>query len=96
MTPVRRSLTQPVLLGGMERVPLVLVLFAAGVFVLFQTPASIVSGLLVAGAGVLILRRVAERDPQYFRVLCRRLKYGRCYGPVPLDAGRREHGFWAP
>ena len=96
MTPVRRALTQPVLLGGMERVPLVIVLFVAGVFILFQTPASIASGLLVAGAGVTILRRVADRDPQYFSVLRRRLKYGRYHGPVPLDAGRGEHGFWEP
>lgn len=94
MHPVRKALTQPVLLGGMERVPLVLVLFVAGVFVLVQTPASIVSGLVIAGAGVFVLRRTAEQDPQYFAVLYRRLKYGRYYGSVPLDAGRRDHRFW--
>ena len=96
MNPVRRSLTRPVLLGGMERVPLVLVLFVAGVLVMLQTPATVLSGLLVAGAGVVVLRRVAEHDPQYFHVLYRRLGSGRYHGPVPLDARRREYGFWRP
>ncbi len=85
MHPVRKALVQPVLLGGMERVPLVIVLFVAGVFVLFQTVASIVVGLLIAAAGVIALRRTAERDPQYFHVLYRRLKYGSIHGAVPLD-----------
>ena len=85
MHPVRKALVQPVLLGGMERVPLVIVLFIAGVFVLFQTIASIVVGLLIAAAGVIALRRTAEHDPQYFHVLYRRLKYGSIYGAVPLD-----------
>ena len=85
MHPVRKALVQPVLLGGMERVPLVIVLFVAGVFVLFQTVASIVVGLLIAAAGVIALRRTAEHDPQYFHVLYRRLKYGSIHGAVPLD-----------
>ena len=86
MHPVRKALVQPVLLGGMERVPLVIVLFVAGVFVLFQTVASIVTGLLIAAVGVAALRRTSEHDPQYFHVLYRRLKYGSVYGAVPLDA----------
>lgn len=92
MHPVRKALVQPVLLGGMERVPLVIVLFVAGVFVLFQTVASIVIGLLIAAAGVIALRRTAEHDPQYFHVLYRRLKYGSVYGAVPLDA--KESDWW--
>lgn len=94
MNPIRKSLVTPPLLGGMERVPLVVLLFVAGVFVLFQTPASVLSGLLLAGAGVVILRRIAEADPQYFQVLYRRLKYHRYHGAVPLDAARPEYKFW--
>ena len=86
MHPVRKALVQPVLLGGMERVPLVIVLFVAGVFVLFQSALSIIVGLLIAAAGVIALRRTAEHDPQYFHVLYRRLKFGSVYGAVPLDA----------
>ncbi|MDE2772184.1 MAG: VirB3 family type IV secretion system protein [Gemmatimonadota bacterium] len=94
MHPVRRALVQPILLGGMERVPLVLVLFVGGLFVLLQTPATIVTGLVIVAVGVVILRRTAEADPQYFHVLIRRLRYGRYYGPVPLDARKRESRFW--
>ena len=92
MHPVRKALVQPVLLGGMERGPLVIVLFVVGVFVLFQTVASIVTGLLIAAVGVIALRRTAERDPQYFDVLYRRLKYGSVYGAVPLDT--RDSDWW--
>ncbi|MCY3875176.1 MAG: VirB3 family type IV secretion system protein [Rhodobacteraceae bacterium] len=94
MNPVHKSLVRPILLGGMERVPLVIVLFFAGLFVLFQTPAAIASGLLIAAVGIVVLRRTAEWDPEYFRVLHRRLKFGRYYGPVPLDAHRKEYSFW--
>lgn len=94
MNPVHKSLVRPILLGGMERVPLVIVLFLAGLFVLFQTPATVVCGLLIAGIGVVVLRRTAEWDPEYFRVLYHRLKHGRYYGPVPLDAHRKEYSFW--
>lgn len=94
MNPVHKSLVRPILLGGMERVPLVIVLFIAGLFVLIQTPATVVSGILIAVIGIIVLRRTAESDPEYFRVLYRRLKYGRYYGPVPLDAHRKEYSFW--
>ncbi len=94
MHPVRNALTQPVLLVGMERFPLVLVLFVAGVFVLVLKPAAIISGLIISGAGVIVLRRTAEQDSQYFAVLYSRLKYGRYHGSVPLDAGERDYRFW--
>ena len=94
MNPVHKSLVQPILLGGMERVPLVIVLFLAGLFMLVQTPATVTAGLLIATVGIVVLRRTAEWDPEYFRVLCRRLKFGRYYGPVPLDAHRKEYSFW--
>lgn len=94
MNPVRKSLVRPILLGGMERVPLVILLFLSGVFILFQTPASVASGLVILGTGIFVLRRTAERDPEFFHVLFRRLKYGRYHGPVPLDSNRQETDFW--
>ncbi len=94
MNPVHKSLVRPILLGGMERVPLVIVLLVAGLFVLLQTPATVVSGLLIAVVGIVVLRRIAEWDPEYFHVLYRRLKYGRHYGPVPLDSHKKEYSFW--
>ena len=78
----------------MERVPLVLVLFMAGVFVLVQTPASIITGMVIAGADMVVLCRTAKQDPHYFAVLYRRLKCGRYCGSVPLDAGGRDYRFW--
>ena len=78
----------------MERVPLVIVLFVAGLLVLLQTPVSVAIGLLTAGIGVIVLRRTAEWDPEYFRVLYHRLKSGRYHGPVPLDMQRKEYSFW--
>ena len=74
------------MLQQMQDIALEPALFVAGVIiVLFPTVASIVVGLLIAAAGVIALRRIAEHDPQYLHVLYRRLKYGSIYTAVPLD-----------
>ncbi len=69
------SLVRPILVGGVEREPMLVVLGAvAGLVAAFRpNPVTYSLAVLVVVVGLPRLRRLARRDPQFFAVLRRHL-----------------------
>lgn len=79
LNPIFRSLTRPVLWMGMERVPGALLVLGTGMLTLTGLMFAgdyVVTALVVAvaAAGMVGLKKLAERDPQACRVILRRLQ----------------------
>lgn len=92
---IRRSLYRPVTWMGMERVPGALfVLCVAGLSLMgfMYAKAYITTAILVAvaGAGAVGLRKLAEYDPIFFKVMIQRKNYQDSYPAHSSTLGRRN------
>ncbi len=82
-TPIHRSLYKPLLFVGCERLPFTLIVAIGGAVImaymsLFVTLAVLVFYLV----SMILIRRINETDPQYFRCLYRYLRYYQDYYPA--------------
>lgn len=87
------SLVRPVLVGGVEREPMVVVigLVAALATAFRPNPLTYSLAVLLVVAGLPRLRRLARRDPQFFGVLRRHIHTAGFYLARPRhDAPRRR------
>jgi type IV secretory pathway TrbD component len=93
-TPTFRSVTQPLLVAGGERVPAALVFGGAllcGVIAWFSwSIMAAVASLFLGTAGMGFLRSMAKRDPHMFEVAQRFYGFKKFYpARAPLPRGRR-------
>lgn len=80
---IYRSLYKPVLFVGCERLPFTLVVaIGGGVIMAYQSLWITIMVFMFYIALIILIRRVNERDPQYFRCLYRYLRYYQDYYPA--------------
>ena len=92
---IRRSLYRPVTWMGMERIPgalFVLCFAGLGLMGFMYAKAYISTGFLVvcAAAGAVGLRKIAEYDPIFFKVINQRKNYQDSYPAHSSTLGRRN------
>lgn len=95
-TPVHRSLLTPVPMLGIER-EVVMVLVCTAAILLFAPRLNLVTptlAVLLLAGGIPALRRLARRDPWFFRVLRRHASVAAYYPAQPHHTVRRRA--WPP
>lgn len=81
-TPIYRSLYKPLLFVGCERLPFTLIVaIGGGVIMAYQNLWVTGFVFLFYIIAIILIRRVNESDPQYFRCLYRYLRYYQDYYP---------------
>jgi type IV secretory pathway TrbD component len=87
-TPTFQCLSKPILLGGCERTPAILVVGAAllcAVLAWFSWSLLALSAACVLGlAGLPLLQSLAKRDPMMVEIALRYFSYQRHYGAYPV------------
>ena len=87
-TPTFQCLSKPILLGGCERTPAILVVGAAllcAVLAWFSWSLLALSSACVLGlAGLPLLQSLAKRDPMMVEIALRYFSYQRHYGPYTV------------
>lgn len=82
-TLIHRSLYKPLLFVGCERLPFTFIVAIGGAIIMAYLSLWVTIGVLVFYLlSIILIRRVNEIDPQYFRCLYRYLRYYQDYYPV--------------
>jgi type IV secretory pathway TrbD component len=80
--PIHRSLYKPLLFVGCERLPFTLIVVIGGAVIMAYMSLFVTLSVLVFYlVSIILIRRVNESDPQYFRCLYRYLRYYQDYYP---------------
>jgi type IV secretory pathway TrbD component len=82
-TTIHRALYRPALFVGCERLPFTLVVTLGGILIMaYQT--LWITGVVLAFylVSLVLIRRVNEHDPQFFRCLYRYVRYYKDYYPA--------------
>ncbi|MBP9742402.1 MAG: VirB3 family type IV secretion system protein [Burkholderiales bacterium] len=80
---IYKSLYKPVLFMGCERLPFTLMVTVGGVLIMaYQTLLVFIGVLAFYLVGIILIRRVNEDDPQFFKCLMRYLHLYRDFYPA--------------
>lgn len=80
---IHKSLYKPALFVGCERLPFTLVVTLGGIMIMaYQTMTVFILVFLYYMLSLILIRRVNEYDPQFFRCLVRYLRYYQDYYPA--------------
>ncbi len=95
-TIIHSSLYKPLLFVGCERLPFTLVVAIGGAVIMAYMNLFVTIGVLVFYlVCIILIRRVNERDSQYFRCLYRYLRYYQDYYPAnEFYPGRPDQPFY--
>ncbi|MDQ5920643.1 MAG: Type secretory pathway, VirB3-like protein [Pseudomonadota bacterium] len=80
---IHKSLSKPVLFVGCERLPFTIVVTVGGVLIMaYQTILVFILVLFYYLVSIMLIRRVNEHDPQFFRCLMRYLQFYQDFYPA--------------
>lgn len=79
---IHRSLCKPILFVGCERLPFTLIVTIGGVLIMAYQSLLIMGLVLIFYiSSIILIRRINEEDPQFFKCLYRYLRYYTDYYP---------------
>ncbi|MCC2624522.1 MAG: hypothetical protein K0R14_395 [Burkholderiales bacterium] len=82
-TLIHRSLYKPLLFVGCERLPFTMVVAIGGAVIMAYMNLFVTLGVFIFYIiCIILIRRINEADPQYFRCLYRYLRYYQDYYPA--------------
>jgi type IV secretory pathway TrbD component len=81
--PIHCSLYRPLLFVGCERLPFTFIVAVGGTIIMAYMSLIVTLGVLVFYLiSIILIRRINQVDPQYFRCLYRYLRYYQDYYPA--------------